>query len=42
MSYLSISFTHKNTDIEMREKLAFPDESASEQFFKKTKKPRFY
>ena len=37
MSYLSISFTHKNTDIEMREKLAFPDESASEQFLKKLK-----
>ena len=35
MSYLSISFTHKNTDIEMREKLAFSDESAKEQFLRK-------
>ncbi len=34
MSYLSISFTHKNTDIEMREKLAFSDDSAKETFIK--------
>ncbi len=34
MSYLSISFTHKNTDIEMREKLAFSDDSAKETFLK--------
>ena len=27
MSYLSISFTHKNTDIQMREKIAFSDDS---------------
>ena len=35
MSYLSISFTHKNTDIEMREKLAFSDEMSKEQFLRK-------
>jgi glutamyl-tRNA reductase len=34
MSYLSISFTHKNTDIQMREKLAFSDEGAVETFLK--------
>ncbi|WP_419770512.1 MAG: glutamyl-tRNA reductase [Candidatus Marinarcus sp.] len=34
MSYLSISFTHKNTDIHTREKLAFPDNSAVETFLK--------
>lgn len=34
MSYLSVSFTHKNTDIQMREKLAFPDPSAVETFLK--------
>lgn len=34
MSYLSISFTHKNTDIKMREKLAFSDDSAVEAFLK--------
>ena len=34
MSYLSISFTHKNTDIHTREKLAFPDECARETFLK--------
>ncbi len=34
MSYLSISFTHKNTDIQMREKIAFSDESAVETFLK--------
>ena len=34
MSYLSISFTHKNTDIEMREKLAFSDENTVETFLK--------
>ena len=35
MSYLSISFTHKNTDIQTREKIAFSDESAVETFLKK-------
>lgn len=34
MSYLSISFTHKNTDIHTREKLAFPDDNARETFLK--------
>lgn len=34
MSYLSISFTHKNTDIKMREKLAFSDESAVDTFLR--------
>lgn len=34
MSYLSISFTHKNTDIQTREKLAFPDDNARETFLK--------
>ncbi len=34
MSYLSISFTHKNTDIHMREKLAFPDSAVQETFLK--------
>jgi len=34
MSYLSISFTHKNTDIQTREKIAFSDNSAVEMFLK--------
>ena len=34
MSYLSISFTHKNTDIQTREKIAFSDDSAVEMFLK--------
>jgi glutamyl-tRNA reductase len=34
MSYLCISFTHKNTDIQTREKLAFSDQSAVETFLK--------
>jgi len=34
MSYLSISFTHKNTDIHTREKLAFSDDNARETFLK--------
>lgn len=34
MSYLSISFTHKNTDIQMREKIAFSNEGAVETFLK--------
>ena len=34
MSYLSISFTHKNTDIQMREKIAFSDSGAVETFLK--------
>ncbi len=32
MHYLTISFTHKNTDIEIREKLAFSDEVKSAKF----------
>jgi len=35
MSYLSISFTHKNTDIQTREKIAFSDDNAVETFLKK-------
>lgn len=34
MSYLSISFSHKNTDIQTREKLAFPNEENKERFLK--------
>lgn len=34
MSYLVISFSHKNTDIEMREKLAFNDEQLKDRFLK--------
>lgn len=34
MSYLSISFTHKNTDIQMREKIAFSNEGAVVTFLK--------
>lgn len=34
MSYLSISFTHKNTDIQTREKLAFSDNNAVETYLK--------
>jgi glutamyl-tRNA reductase len=37
MSYLSISFTHKNTDIQTREKIAFSDESSVETFLKSVK-----
>lgn len=40
MSYLSISFTHKNTDIQTREKIAFSDESAVETFLKKVSNDR--
>lgn len=35
MSYLSISFSHKNTDIQTREKLAFPNEENKDRFLKK-------
>ncbi|GGD39143.1 glutamyl-tRNA reductase [Malaciobacter pacificus] len=34
MSYLVISFSHKNTDIEMREKLAFNDTELKDRFLK--------
>ncbi len=34
MSYLVISFSHKNTDIEMREKLAFNDEQLKDRFLR--------
>ena len=34
MSYLSISFSHKNTDIQTREKLAFPSEENKDRFLK--------
>jgi len=34
MSYLSISFSHKNTDIQTREKLAFPNEENKDRFLK--------
>lgn len=34
MSYLSISFTHKNTDIQTREKLAFSDDNTVEAYLK--------
>ncbi len=34
MSYLIISFSHKNTDIKMREKLAFSSEEDKERFIK--------
>ena len=34
MSYLIISFSHKNTDIKMREKLAFSSEGDKERFIK--------
>ncbi len=34
MSYLSISFSHKNTDIQTREKLAFPNEENKNRFLK--------
>lgn len=37
MSYLSISFTHKNTDIQTREKIAFSNESSVETFLKNVK-----
>lgn len=37
MSYLSISFTHKNTDIQTREKIAFSNESSVETFLKSVK-----
>ena len=39
MSYLSISFTHKNTDIQTREKIAFSDNSAVEMFLKNGANP---
>ncbi|MBS9782249.1 MAG: glutamyl-tRNA reductase [Arcobacter sp.] len=35
MSYLIISFSHKNTDIEMREKLSFNSDEKKEEFIKK-------
>ncbi len=35
MHYLTLSFTHKNTDIEIREKLAFNSDEKSEDFQKK-------
>ncbi len=35
MSYLVISFSHKNTDIQTREKLAFPNEENKDRFLKK-------
>ncbi len=34
MSYLIISFSHKNTDIQTREKLAFPSEENKDRFLK--------
>lgn len=34
MSYLVISFSHKNTDIQTREKLAFPNEENKDRFLK--------
>lgn len=34
MSYLCISFSHKNTDIQTREKLAFPHEESKDRFLK--------
>ena len=34
MSYLIISFSHKNTDIEMREKLAFGSDEDKDRFLK--------
>ncbi|MFY9073673.1 glutamyl-tRNA reductase [Malaciobacter mytili] len=34
MSYLVISFSHKNTDIQTREKLAFPDEENKDRFLR--------
>ena len=35
MSYLVISFSHKNTDIKLREKLAFNSDEAKERFLRK-------
>ena len=34
MHYLSISFTHKNTDISVREKLAFDSDEKKEQILR--------
>ena len=34
MSYLVISFSHKNIDIKQREKLAFNDEDKKDRFIK--------
>ncbi len=34
MSYLIISFSHKNTDLQTREKLAFPNEENKDRFLK--------
>lgn len=34
MGYLVISFSHKNTDIQTREKLAFPNEENKDRFLK--------
>ncbi len=35
MHYLTVSFSHKNTNIQMREKLAFNDEKVLNQFYEK-------
>ncbi len=35
MHYLTVSFSHKNTSIEVREKLAFNDEEVLKEFYKK-------
>ena len=35
MHYLTVSFSHKNTSIEIREKLAFNDEEVLKEFYKK-------
>ncbi len=35
MHYVTLSFTHKNTPIEIREKLAFNDEEKFKEFYKK-------
>ncbi len=40
MSYLIISFSHKNTDIEMREKLSFNSDDKKEDFIKKILKDK--
>ena len=34
MHYISISFTHKNTDISIREKLSFSDESRKKEMLR--------
>ncbi|RXJ86243.1 glutamyl-tRNA reductase [Arcobacter sp. CECT 8985] len=40
MSYLVISFSHKNTDIQMREKLAFPHEADKDRFLNQITKEK--